>query len=371
VTTIAAGAFQNAVCTTVILPDCLNTVESGAFSGSTLEELYFYDTLVSVGDSSFSDCNQLKTIHINAAGPPVYSGTYFDTFPDKMDWLMSLRDQQKIVLFSGSSARFGYDSSQIDEAFPSYAVANMGVYAYSNALPQYKLIEAYMNSGDILISAPEFDTIETQFCTSNRLDREFFAMIEANYDLLSLLDCRELSGVLDAYQAFQLVRAGMEKKSYEVSSKNYDEDQNLVTDFETYNQYGDYIYPRPNQTQDQAFGIRLADYEVASYPKSVTESLNCVYRSFQAKGVAVYFTYAPRSLRAITEGSTEAERMRLHQHLTEQLCVPIISEIEDSLFSGYYFYGTDNHLSSEGAQLRTERVIADLSRQMDEEEKER
>ena len=43
--------------------------------------------------------------------------------------------------------------------------------------------------------------------------------------------------------------------------------------------------------------------------------------------------------------------------------------IEDSLYTGIYLYGTDNHLSTEGAQIRTEKVIRDLKEQFVKEEK--
>lgn len=228
VTEIAGGAFRQAQCQTVILPASLQSIQPNAFADATVEELYFCDTLLEVQDDCFSGCERLTTIHINAARPPVYSGTYFDTFPDKMDRLMELREKQKIVLFSGSSARFGYDSPLLDEVFPSYQIANMGVYAYSNTLPQYLLILSYMNAGDILLSAPEFDAIPEQFCCTNRVGYEFFAMIEANYDLLAELDYQMFSGVFDSFQSYQTAREGMPGLGYEISAKNFDENHNPV-----------------------------------------------------------------------------------------------------------------------------------------------
>ena len=67
--------------------------------------------------------------------------------------------------------------------------------------------------------------------------------------------------------------------------------------------------------------------------------------------------------------STQEERTRLHEYFKSQLNVPVISELEDSLYTGIYLYGTDNHLSTEGAQIRTEKVIRDLKEQFVKEEK--
>ena len=75
---------------------------------STVREIYLYDSLYYIYDDSFINCSNLTTLRINAATKPVYSGTYFDAFTDRYDWLLSIGDRRKIVMFSGSSSRYGY-----------------------------------------------------------------------------------------------------------------------------------------------------------------------------------------------------------------------------------------------------------------------
>ena len=48
----------------------------------------------------------------------------------------------------------------------------------------------------------------------------------------------------------------------------------------------------------------------------------------------------------------------------------MISPLAQSLLPGRYFYGTDNHLSTNGVVLRTEQVIADLHAQRKKEGRE-
>ncbi|MCI8539484.1 MAG: leucine-rich repeat protein [Oscillospiraceae bacterium] len=356
---ICAGAFEGLDFDRLVLPSALTVVEEGAFSSCTFGEICLYDALREVSGGSFTDCEGPRTLHVNAASSPVYSGSYFDTFSDKYDWLRSIRDQKKIVLFSGSSGRYGYDSPAIRAAFPGCQVANMGVYAYTNALPQLDLILNLMGEGDILLSAPEFDAVQEQFCVTNRLDASFWAMMESNYDAAAGLDLRNYSGVFDSFGDYLRRRRGMAGRNYGESPAHYDDDGNYYA-FSTYNQYGDFILPRPNSERDERLRHNIADYTASSIPPEYVERLNQVYRAFQARGVAVYFTYTPRNRSSLTGASTPAARQALHQHLTELLRVPVISELEDSLYSGVYFYLIDSHLSSEGAALRTERVIADL-----------
>lgn len=364
---ICSGAFYGAEIDTLVLPFTIFAVERGAFTGSSVCEIYLYDSLYYIYDDSFEGCVNLSTLHINAATPPVYSGSYFDTFSDKFDWLLSIKDQKKIVLFSGSSGRFGYDSPAVMKAFPEYQVANMGVYAYTNALPQLRIIKSLMKQGDILISAPEFDTVKNQFCTTNSVDPLFFAMLESNYDAVSLLDLRDYSKMFDSLSSYLTKRSNMGGKSYSISAKNYD-DEGRRYDYETYNIYGDFILKRPNGEKDELLQTYLADYTVSAFPEGVIQSMNQVYREFLETGIHVYFSYAPRNHSSITTDSTLSARRDLQAYLTDRLCVPVISDIEDYLYSGIFFYLIDNHLSDRGVQMRTEQIIKDISAQFAKEQ---
>lgn len=356
---ICAGAFRSAALEALVLPPTLYTVEPGAFQGCAVEEITLFDSLREVSDESFADCSGLRTLYVNAASRPVYSGSYFDTFSDKYDWLLSLTGRKKLVLASGSSGRYGYDSPALAAAFPDYTPANMGVYAYSNALPQLELILELMEAGDVLLSAPEFDAAAEQFCASNRLDAPFWAMMESNYDAASQLDLRNYSGVFDSLGEYLQTRRGMAGRNYGESPASYDDDGNRYA-FATYNQYGDLTLPRPNGERDVCLRHNIADYTTGNITPERVESLNGVYRRFLDEGIAVYFTYTPRNRNSLTAGSTPGARRELHDYLAEHLCVPVISDIEDSLYAGNYFYLIDSHLSSEGAAIRTRQVIDDL-----------
>ena len=368
VRTIAEKAFYRVGCRTVILPYGIYEIEKWAFQDSSLEKLYIYDDLIKVSDYAFEGCAEFRTLQINAIEAPAYSGNYFDTFQDKYDRMLSLKDKKKIVLFSGSSTRFGYDSALIDEAFPEYEVVNMGVFAYSPALPQLELIRSCMKEGDILVDSPEFDAANRQFCHQKNLDYAVFAMMESNYDAFALLDLREYTQVFTAFSAYQAARRDMERKSYEVCAADYDEDGNAVSE-PSYNLYGDYVLYRPNaEKEEPVYGLAV-NYTVNAFPKETyIASINAEFQKFLDSGVKVYFTYSPRNKFALSEDSTEEERARLHGYLQEELIVPVISALEDSLYSGTYLYGTDNHLSTEGVKIRTEKVIRDLKAQLEKEE---
>ena len=367
VTAIRERAFADLSSESVILPPTIREVGLYAFENSAITSLTFFDSLTNITDYAVSGCGNLKTIRIGAVKPPVYSGTYYDTFTDKTDRLRLLADRQKIILFSGSSARFGYDCAMIDAAFPDYEVVNIGVFAYTNALPQLDLIGHFAGEGDILVHSPEFDAAKRQFCTTDAMDSAFFRMIESDYDLLSLLDYRDYGGLLSAFSTYQKEREGMEAGDYRLSASSFDEDHKPVSE-PSYNKYGDYIVFRPNASDDTPIYDLPVEYTAAAFPKEAfIDPLNAVFKRFLENGVRVCFTYAPRNREALSEKSTAEARAALETHFRENLSVPVISDIEESLYPGRYLFGTDNHLSTEGVAIRTERTIRDLKNELEKE----
>lgn len=361
---IGEGAFRGAACTRVVLPDTLRTVAVDAFAHCAVQTLTLFDNIQSITDHSFSGCGALTTLYINAREAPVYSGSYYDTFPDKYDRLISLQGEQKLVLFSGSSTRFGYDSALLEAGLPGYQVVNMGVFAYTNAYPQLMLILDCMQAADVLLVSPEFDAAQRQFCTTNELDDDFFCMVESNYDLVAGLDLTRYTGVLSSFQSYLQTKAGLATRSYDQSPADYDEDGNPV-DTPSYNEYGDYCLYRPNAATDApVYGLKV-DYTVDAFPREMfIEPANRVYRQFLDAGIFVYMTYSPRNRLCISEESTPEARQALDAFFRENLVIPVISSLEDSLVPGRYLYGTDNHLSTEGAALRTRQVLTELQARM-------
>ena len=293
--------------------------------------------------------------------PAQYGETYLAALSDKWERLRSAPGP-RIVVVGGSGVCFDLRSDLLEQELPDYSVVNFGLYAGLGTTVMLDLCLPELRKGDILLSAPEFDAVAEQFCTTNRLDAHFWAMMESNYDMLAALDLSEFPGVFDSYAAYQRTRGGMVGRSYSVSPANFDDDGNYYA-FSTYNRYGDFILPRPNGDKDVRLRSNIADYTTASFPAETVESLNRELRRFEEDGVAVYFSYTPRNRSSLTDESTPQACAELHRYLCDSLCVPVISELEDSLLSGVYFWLIDSHTSTEGAAIRTRQIIADLKAQ--------
>ena len=360
VTHIAGGAFADTQIETAVLPPTLFAVAQRAFAGSSLRELWLYDSLFYVYEESFEGCASLRTLHLSADTSPRYSVSYFGTFADKLDWLRLHEDAPKLVLAGGSATRYAYDSELLLQAFPGLTPVNMGVFAYCAMMPQYRIMQCFMGAGDVLLSAPEFDTVRTQFCVSNDIDDRFWPLTEADYSCVSLLDLRQYSGVFSSLSAYLHTRKMMAAHSYEESPDCFDDEGNPVPE-RTYNRFGDYILQRQGAERDELLQTYLADYTEDAFPDATVEALNRIYREFQQRGVRTFFVYAPRNHSALTAESTPEARAQLDRSLRDRLCVPVLLDIEESLYPATRFYLIDNHLSNEGVRLHMQKILPALS----------
>jgi uncharacterized repeat protein (TIGR02543 family) len=350
VTEISANAFVGGNVKTVVLPNTVQTVCSNAFFGCGLEELYLFDNVVSIEDDSFEYCSSFTTVHMNAIEAPRYTTSWFSCWADKYDRVILNQDKKQMVFFSGSSMYRGLDSSLIDEAFDhEYVITNLGVSYLIDATLQLELLYKYLKAGDILVHAPEdLSNVES----GNSFHTLTWRCLESNYDLLADMNVSWHESVWSTFTDYNEDRQDVVERDY---------DQRLSE----CNEYGDLSTYRAN-TDDTDKGYDVV-YDATILRSSILEDLNTTYQNLESKGITVYFSYSPANLdgEGMPDEATRAlYEAKIQQYITS---VPIISSLEDYMYSGRYFTNTNYHLSTEGAEMRTEQLIADIKKQMDAE----
>lgn len=348
---IEEGAFNNKKIKELYLSPYIKLIEDKSFLECEIENLYFFDNLIGVTNNSFYD-SIIKKVHINATRKPRYSGTFYDTFSDKMDYLKEIKDKKKIVLFSGSSTRYGYDSPLLQTYFPQYEVINMGVYAYFSAKIQLDLIANYMLPGDILIDAPEFDAVERQMYENIAFEKRVFNMFESNYDNLKQIDISKYGNFFNSFVGYQHERDTLPVKNYDVSAMHFDDDGNYH-DKEIYNLKGDLILERDGEVKEGLISQHRLAYKVGQISDEQFDCFNEVYENMKNKGIKFFFNYAPRNIDSLTTDSTKENRELFERQIKQKVKAPFLSTMDDFLYKADHFYLIDNHLTSEGARKRT------------------
>jgi hypothetical protein len=237
----------------------------------------------------------------------------------------------------------------------------MGVFAYVNMKPQLSVIASYMNPGDILIHAPEYDfwALDEQFGTDRKFEENLFYFFEGNYASLSLIDIQDYPDFFFGYTHYQRRRSSLASLDYSYTSNHRDDDFNYHQE-KTYNLEGDYILEREGHDRDEHIYQPLTPYTLETITEDRISNLNSIYQSLSQKGIRVFYAYAPKNHKAITDESTYEKRNELEAYLQKHLSVTILGKLEDSLYPGTSFYLIDNHLSSKAAKGHTEYVINEL-----------
>ena len=273
-----------------------------------------------------------------------------------MDRLILNADKKKLIFFSGCSFAYGVCSDAVNDVYgDDYVVFNMGMNGDINAAFQMDIMVNYIGKDDVFVHAPE-EMSPSQLMFSYFVNNIMFIMVEGNYDLLSLADFSDNGGVLRAFFDYIELKDEMEPCSY--SDGRY----------EDFNIYGDYIYERPyDESTENERDVTYSDNAYCYAPELLTdggiEKLVGYYDAIEAKGGKVYLSYAPVNISA--RGGTEIEEKgyEFAEKFESMLSVygyEFISEVEDYMFLGRYFYDSDYHLNDLGASLRTERLISDL-----------
>lgn len=355
VTAIAAGAFEDAGIRSLILPKTLKTIEDGAFARSALQTLVLFDNIESVSDAAFSGCENLQTLYINAIEAPFgYLYRKESVYADKVDLLIAAQGQRKLVFYGGCSMWYNLDGQMALEALGDrFVPVNMGLNGTSSSLIQMKIMEAFLERGDILFHTPELSSTQ-QLMTydgMSRYDNKLWSGIENNYDLFALVDLRETGGVFDSLCSYLTLKT----KSADYRAQYQDSAGHTYLDA-----IGSIPYERTAAAEKLVDEVYLDPDRLAS---SDLSRLSSVYRGYAEKGVRVLVSYACVNIDALPAGQEnnidEADRV-FHEIIGGMEGPVLISSLSDYIFQNRDFYDTNYHLLSAPARRNTAQWLFDL-----------
>ncbi len=355
---VAEGAFTGKSISLLSLPVNLEAVAPGAFSSCAIEQMYFFDNLLSFPDAAFRETPIPRT-HVNAAQPPRYSGAgRASNYADKIDLLKLHADEKKIVLFGGSGTFYSVLASEMQRQLNGeYTVLNLGMNGWFPAIPQLQAIRPFLRKGDILLHIPEMSSA-TQLFSDVRfafpvedpsiLDDRYMRSLELNYDLIAGMDLRETEGFFDSFSRFNRDRQSQAPTSYSDCS-HYISEQ------------GDYAGRKLSYQADEAI-TREADIRPELLTKEALERMNRMYQGFTEAGIRVAVAYAAVNESALAQIPGYLDKAEAFQ---EQLkngvrYGTVIENITDAFYPGHVFYNSDWHLSEEADVQNTTRITEGL-----------
>jgi hypothetical protein len=349
VVSIAAGAFRSASFSKVYLTRGLETVEKNAFYNCAgLDTVYMSDSIMSISDASFLSCKNLKNLMISAVRDPVYTTNKHGTYSVKFELLYTAK-KRKVMVVCGSNTAYGLDSVRLMDSLDFDAtVVNFGFNWITPSLMQMEIALRFSNPGDILLLAPELT--EAQF-GGVAAYTTMWQMFESCYEAISYVNIQNYTGIFDTFASFNQTRARSETHSYD----NYVSDVNIYGDYTVYRTAQPADYNRENQKNlDFNISTFLTDERVAR--------MNAMFDRFINKSCYVWMSFASINYNGLSEQSKNAAyRAAWVDALKSKLHATLISDIENYIYPGNYFFDSNFHLSTEATKIRTMSLAEDMN----------
>lgn len=287
---------------------------------------------------------------IAAFAPPVYGQTFLGALSPKYDRLNAI-DEPKIVVVGGSNVAFGLDSSLLEQHL-GMPVVNFGLYATLGTKIMLDLSKANVNEGDIVILAPEMDeqTLSLYFNAEAALQG-----MESDWSMLRYIpknNHSELAGGVFEYVTSKIkyLRNGLL-------------DPSGVYRRDSFNEYGDIVYPRPHNTMLLGYDpTKMIELTPALIEPKFIDYVNDYTTFCEQQGATVYFSFPPMNAAAMSSANTEDTLFAFYRYLYESLTCEVIGNVNDYIIDEDYFYDSNYHLNDSGVILRTSLLAHDVNR---------
>lgn len=334
--------------TTLVAPPTLRIVQTRAIRNCpNFKMLYLCDSILLIPDDFCENCPEFQTLKLGAVRDPVHMTTLTATTGIKFQRLLQVKGQKKLIVIAGSSAAYGLRSQMLEELLGGeYAVVNYGNNWTTPSVVFLDIVTDFIDEGDIVLLAPEPRSAQLG---DNTMNVTTWQLIEAALDCVQYVDVREYKGFFSTLSNFNAARSQMKAQTYA-------HHHSFVVDHR-----GDYstFFPRQSDTYvktKNSFSLSPSLITDASAAR-----LNARTTAIRARGGEVYLSFSPVNENSLTANARQRiVQLAYERAVVSRLDAIPISSVSDYIFAGTYFYNSDLHLCTEGAQIRTKKLAEQL-----------
>lgn len=283
-------------------------------------------------------------VGVIAAVPDRMQGTIAATMHTKVDLLQSTQGQGPRILFAGgSSSPYGTVCQTVADA-TGYTALDVGATAYLGLAYYLNLLDQYAQAGDVVVLAPEHMMLAAE-CVDYKLvwqaagnDLDVWATVPLDY----------LPGLLSNSDDYFKMRWETRNNELETYHGQFGPLGDVTA-------YRTPLLESGWNTQDPVY------LRPGGWSQENVNAINRFAQKMERRGVQVYFAFAPLDQAAVQTTAEEVDAYAAS--LTDALAVPVILTQQQAILPAGYFYDSNNHLTSEGADLYTADLIAGLQAQ--------
>lgn len=291
-------------------------------------------------------------VSVFAAGqliPNQYIKSYTGALGDKYEMYNSPDRQASVILVGGSNLGFGVDCERMTAELGT-DVLNIGLHAGLKRDFELNLAKTNVLKGDIIILALEYSAYIEEPMTESTT----WYAVDNDMKLIKLIPWAERFNLLRFYpfHLMQKVKDAVLNPFPEPSAEAYSR--------EFFNEYGDLVYPRPENLRTPEEITRSIYIDKEHVSEESIESLKEFKDYCESRGAKVYFS-SP-SVDELSVITTDKDIVEFEKYITENTGIEMISDTENYVMDTEFFYDTNYHLNDAGVQKRTDLLIEDLKK---------
>lgn len=256
---------------------------------------------------------------------------------------------RKIVCVGGSSLAFGFDSECV-QAKIGLPVVNTGHHAGLGLSFMLRLVNDYLNVGDIVILSPEYELFEQIKWNGSKV------LVDAFFEDSSLVRYAGKEHIIRIATEISEVYGGRLQHIMRYNGKIIFR-RNDIYNESSCNANGDVVsHIGRNRPRGEKSGY---DLPMKQFEGSEAFDLFCeVVKSWKDRGVIVVLLPPSEALSKFKQNKLYAESLFV-KIIDETGCLSLVS-VKDSFFEDRLFFDTYYHMTGEGRRLRMQQLLKTL-----------
>lgn len=255
---------------------------------------------------------------------------------------------ERILVVGGSSVPYSIQCEQVAEAAGMPCIA-LGATAYLGLEYYLALIDDELHPGDIVILAPEFAMLQNAVSYSTT-----WMAVENSPSLLAALPVSYWPGMVSSYYTYS--RQKLDLLRQKGAPTTTAQEQYAAFGF---GPWGDIVTERESMLENGYDKNNILTLDDSSLSDDVVKAMRRFAKKAQKAGATVVLTWAPFDTLAYTGTAQQLEEFQTQ--LESRTGLPYVGRLTDCMLPAELFYDSNNHLTSEGAELRTRMLLDDLT----------
>lgn len=284
---------------------------------------------------------------------PQYKYNYQASLLDKVSRLKNIKEP-KIVLVGHSNLSFGINSEMIQKEF-NIPVVNLGLHGGLGNAYHEEIAKQNIGQGDIVI------VCHSSFSDNDELSDPALAWVTFDWNdaLFPIIRQKDYQKMISAYPGYLI-----DVLQLWISGAGNQDNKDTSYSRSSFNEYGDVEYkPESEQVNPDEF-FKKNKIDVPKLNDTCINRLNNLNNFCLERGATLLVAGYPIAYGKYSDFE-ESDFMAFQNKLESQLDCDLISNYTDYFYPYSYFYNTTLHLTTEGANIRTQQLVDDIHRWME------